>query len=73
MKGTRTWEPLIQCVELQADAKIREVAIKRNDTKVLALASRDLVVAETQYHKSCYKLYTNVKDTDENDSTSLVT
>ena len=59
VKGTRTREPLVQCVELQADARIREVAIKRNDTKVLALTSRDLVAAEAWYHKSCYKLYTN--------------
>jgi len=47
VKGTRTREPLVQCVELQTDAKIHgEVAIKRNDTKVLALTSRDLVAAE---------------------------
>ena len=71
MKGTRTWEPLVQCVELQADARIRKVAIKRNDTKVLAHTSRDLATAEAWYHKSCYRLYTIVKGTDENNSTFL--
>ena len=71
MKGTRTREPLVQCVELQADARIREVAIKRNDAKVLALTSRDLVAAEAWYHKSCYRLYTSVKGSDENNSTFL--
>ena len=71
VKGTRTREPLVQCVELQADARIREVARKRNDAKVLALTSRDLVAAEAWYHKSCYRLYTSVKGTDENNSTFL--
>ena len=49
VKGTRIRESLVQCVELQADARIREVAIKRNDTKVLALTSRDFVAAEAGF------------------------
>ena len=62
---------MVQCVELQADARIHKVAIKRNDTKGLAHTSRDLVAAEAWYHKSCYRLYTIVKGTDENNSTFL--
>jgi len=68
IKGTRTREPLVQCIELKANARIREVAIKCNDIKILALTSR---AAVAWYHKSCYKLYTNVKDTDGNNSTFL--
>ena len=52
VKGTRTREPLVKCVELQAEARICEVAMQRNDAKVLALTSRDLVA---WYHKSCYR------------------
>ena len=58
----------LQCVELQVDARICEVAIQRNDIKVLALTSRDLVAAEAWY---CYRLYTYVKGTDKNNSTFL--
>ena len=71
VKSTRTRDPLVKYVKLQADARIREVAMQRNDTKVSALTSRDLVAAEAWYHKSCYRLYTNVKGNDENNSTFL--
>ena len=64
IKWTRTREPLIKCVKLQADAKVRDVATKRNDTKILAIVSRKLVAAECWCHKSCYRLYTNTKDID---------
>ena len=63
LSGTRTQEHLSRCVELRADAKVREVATRRLDKKVLAALSRDLVAAEGHYHKSCYKLYTKNEST----------
>ena len=50
-------------MELRADAKVREVATRRLDKKVLAALSRDLVAAEGHYHKSFYKLYTKNEST----------
>ena len=44
----------------------------RNDPDMIALAARDLIVAEAWYHKSCYRIYTKVPiiaiqtDTDHN-------
>ena len=57
VKGQRTREPLIQCVDLRADASIRTSATNRLDQHILPLLSRDLVAAEGHYHKSCYKQY----------------
>ena len=58
MKAAKTREPLIQCVELRADEKIRRAATRKLDQRILGLVSRDLVAAEGHYHKSCYKLFT---------------
>ncbi len=57
VKGTNSKEPVTQCAELRCDDVIRKVAQKKQDTKVLALASRDLVAAEAHYHRSCYPKY----------------
>ena len=48
----------MQCRELRADDKIRSAATKKMDRRVLAAVSRDLVAAEGQYHRSCYRFYT---------------
>ena len=48
----------MQCRELRADDKIRSADTKKMDSRVLAAVSRDLVVAEGQYHRSCYRFYT---------------
>ena len=38
---------------------VREVAVSRNDVRLLALTARDIVAAETDhYHPSCYCDYT---------------
>ena len=38
--------------------KVREVAISRNDVRLLALTARDIVAAEADhYHPSCYRDY----------------
>ena len=58
MKGTQTREPLTQTVDLRADETIRNIAIKKNDQKILAIESRELVAAEAHFHRSCYKNYT---------------
>lgn len=58
LKGQKTREPLVQCIELRADNTVRSAATRKCDQRVLALLSRDLVAAEGHYHKSCYRLYT---------------
>ncbi|XP_035662311.1 uncharacterized protein LOC118406391 [Branchiostoma floridae] len=58
IRGTNTREALIQCVDLRADNAIRNAALRKNDSKILAIASRELVAAEACYHKTCYRDYT---------------
>lgn len=61
-RGTNTREPIVQCTELRSDQRIRECATKKQDEKILALVSRDIVAAEAHYHHSCYRLYTKPSD-----------
>uniref|UniRef100_UPI0035900444 uncharacterized protein n=1 Tax=Myxine glutinosa TaxID=7769 RepID=UPI0035900444 len=61
IKGSNTREHLVQCLELKADARVREIARQRQDQRILAVVSRELVAAEAWYHKSCYRQYTNEK------------
>ena len=42
----------------QPDQTIRNVATAKQDTKILAIVSRELVAAVACYHKSCYRNYT---------------
>ena len=58
IKGTRTREPIIQCLDLSGDKTLRPCAIKKGDSRMIAYTSRELVAAEGYYHKSCYKDYT---------------
>ena len=58
LKKSHTREELRSCVELRADENVRQAAEQKNDGKILALSSRDLVAAEASYHGSCYKDYT---------------
>ncbi|CAH3143072.1 unnamed protein product [Porites evermanni] len=57
-KGTRNREPLVQCRDMRADSSIRKIATEKNDSKILALVSRELVAAEACYHRTCYRSYT---------------
>ena len=57
-KGTRNREPLVQCRDMRADSSIRKIATQKNDSKILALVSRELVAAEACYHRTCYRSYT---------------
>ncbi|KAG0711501.1 hypothetical protein GWK47_020495 [Chionoecetes opilio] len=54
----RTPEVLVKCRELRADAKIRNAATKKLDSRILGIVSRDIVAAEAHYHRSCYRFYT---------------
>ena len=54
-KGTRNREPLVQCRDMRADSSIRKIATQKNDSKILALVSRELVAAEVCYHRTCYR------------------
>jgi hypothetical protein len=56
-KGTHTRETLVQCTDLRADKSLRDIAIQKQDDKLMAILSRDIVAAEAHYHRSCYKDY----------------
>ena len=45
-------------VDLRADSTIRRAAVGKNDLRILAIVTRELVAAEACYHKSCYRDYT---------------
>jgi len=51
---------LIQCVDLRADTSIKKAAIAAGDSRIIGLASRDLVAAEARYHGQCYRDYTRL-------------
>ncbi len=61
IKGARTRQALIPATELQADAKVREVAILQNNEQLLVVTSRDTIVAEAHHHTSCNSDYTRSK------------
>ena len=52
-RNSRTTEE--QCVDMHADETIRKAAAGKCDNRILAVISRELVVAEALYHKSCYR------------------
>ena len=49
---------MTQCEDLRADASITKAAIAEGDSRIIGLASRDLVAAEAWYHGQCYRDYT---------------
>ena len=51
-RNSRTTEE--KCVDMHADETIRKAAAGKCDNRILAVISRELVVAEALYHKSCY-------------------
>ena len=57
LKGTRNREPPVQCRDMRADTSTRKMARLKNDSKILALVSRELIAAEACYHKTCYRSY----------------
>ncbi|KAG0730359.1 hypothetical protein GWK47_028417 [Chionoecetes opilio] len=57
-KRQKTREVLVKCKELRGDAKIKNAATKKLDSRILGIVSRDIVAAEAHYHRSCYRFYT---------------
>lgn len=48
-------------MQLRADEIVRKVATQRNDSKVLAITTSDLIAKEACYHFTCYREYTRQK------------
>ena len=67
-KKENSRETLIQCADLRSDATLRDIATQKQDSKILAIVSRDIVAAEAHYHRSCYKEYTRPRITMETDT-----
>ena len=57
-------EGLTQARELRVNNSVRNAAISKQDSRILAILSRDLVAAEGHYHRTCYRHYTNIKESD---------
>lgn len=57
-KGAKTREALIQCVDLRADNKIWRGASSKNNSRILAIVTREPVAREACHHKACYRDYT---------------
>ena len=49
---------LLSALDMRATETIRKAAVGKNDHRILAVVSRELVAAEACYHKSCYRNYT---------------
>ena len=61
-KGKDVREKLIQSVDqLRVDENIRKTALAKNDSKLFAIVSRDLVAVEACYHGTWYREYTRQK------------
>ena len=60
-KETWTREKLVKATQLRVDEKLREVAVKKDDAKIISVTSRDIVAAEAHYHHSCYRHYTRIE------------
>lgn len=58
LKGSKSREKLTKVVQLRADETLRKCAAQKQDEKIIAITSRDIVAAEAHYHVSCYKNYT---------------
>ena len=52
---------MVQCRDLRADDSIRKSAMKKKDSRILAIASREIAAAEACYHRTCYKGYTRAE------------
>ena len=41
-------------MQLQADETIRKIATQKNDSKILAITTNDLIAKEAYYRATCY-------------------
>ena len=57
-KRVKTREALRDCQQFRADDTIRKASEIRNDMKMIALSSEELIAKEAKYHASCYRDYT---------------
>lgn len=51
-------EKLTLCEDLRADQTVREKAIEKQDSRMIAIVTQELVAAKVWYHHSCYNDYT---------------
>ena len=51
-------EKLSGCMQLQTDETVRKIATQKNDSKILAITTKDLIAKEACYHFTCYRSYT---------------
>ena len=58
---TRNRETLVQCRDLRAYHSIRKSAMLKKDSRILAIASREIIAAEACYHRTCFKGYTRAE------------
>nr|XP_032809208.1 HAUS augmin-like complex subunit 1 isoform X1 [Petromyzon marinus] len=58
LKGVKSREQLAQACQLRINSTIRKAAEIKEDSRILALLSCELVAAKAHYHRSCYKSYT---------------
>jgi len=54
-------EPLEQCRDLRADHSIRKSTMEKKESRILPIASREIVTAEACDHRTCYKGYTRAE------------
>jgi hypothetical protein len=58
MRGSNSREPLKPAVDLRVDTTLRDLATQHLDEQILSITSRDIVAAEAQFHRTCYRAYT---------------
>ena len=46
---------------MQISGSIRKSAMEKKDSRILAIASREIVAAKACYHRTCYKCYTRTE------------
>ena len=55
---------MVKAAQLRVDETLRNIATEKCDHEIMALTSREIVVAEAHYHRSCYRGYTRPKSKD---------
>ena len=58
IKGTNCRETLRSTVELRSDETVRDIAMKQLDQRIIGVISRELLAADTRFHRTCYRNYT---------------
>ena len=58
IKNSRNRGRLCSCMQLQSDETVRKIATQKNDSKILAITTNDLIPKEACYCFTCYRSYT---------------